>query len=105
MNDKKTPKAKVTKPSTQDKEGVTMISTKADLKTFLVNIRDKMTDKSAAPVYVLSAMNHILNLPDIYELLDKPNKEVARDIWLRLKQYGCQVATPPLLFGEDEVLV
>lgn len=74
----------------------------ADLKTFLTAVRDKMTDDVAPPIYVLSALNHVMNLPKIYELLDNDNKEIARDIWLRLKQAGVQVKNPPLLFGPQE---
>lgn len=85
-------------------EGVNIgaISSKADLKTFLVSIRDRMTDGSVAPIYAMSAMNSLLSMAEIYSLLDNENKEVARDIWLRLKQSGLQLRNPPILFGEDE---
>jgi hypothetical protein len=78
------------------------VSSAADLKTYLQSMRDKMTDESAAPVYVMTAMNNVLNLPQIYDFLDNDNKEIARDIWLRLKQAGLQLRNPPLLFGPDE---
>jgi len=77
------------------------VTTKEELRDFLLNIRDKLADRAAAPVYALSALNHIMNKPVIYELLDKENKEIARDIWLRLKQSGFQLKNPPLLFGAD----
>ena len=83
-------------------EGAVVIATSADLKVFLQNIRDKMTEEVAAPIYAMSAMNRVLNLPRIYELLDNDNKEIARDIWLRLKQCGLQIRIPPLLFGAEE---
>lgn len=78
------------------------ISTKGDLKNFLMGIRDKMTDNVAAPVYAMSAMNHLLGMSEIYALLDNENKEIARDIWLRLKQSGLQLRNPPLLFGAED---
>lgn len=83
-------------------EGAPLISTKEELKAFLVSLRDKMTEQTAAPVYAMGALNHVLNLPSIYSILDKDNKEIARDIWLRLKQSGVHLRNPPLLFGVDE---
>ncbi|MCB0336579.1 MAG: hypothetical protein KDD62_09740 [Bdellovibrionales bacterium] len=81
------------------------VTNKKDLKSFLLNVQDKMTDGTAAPVYALSAMNRIMTLPNIYDCLDKDNKELARDIWLRIKQAGFQIKNPPLLFSEDEVVL
>lgn len=78
------------------------ISTKADLKSFLNNVRDKMADGVSAPIYAMSAVNHVLNHPSIYQLLDNETKEIARDIWLRLKQSGLQVRNPALLFTAEE---
>jgi len=83
-------------------EGMQSFETAGDLKMFLESIRDKMTDGTAAPVYAASALNHILNHPRIYDLLDKANKELARDIWLRVKQSGLQVKNPPMLFSPEE---
>jgi hypothetical protein len=79
------------------------IKTKAHLKAFLNNIRDRITDNGAAPIYAMSAMNHVMTLPAIYDLLDNENKEIARDIWLRIKQSGLQVRMPSLLFSADEI--
>ena len=101
MNEKKASKAKGAK-EVEEAAMTSAIVTKADLKTFLLNIRDKMTEHTAAPIYAASAMNHILSMSDIYDLLDKTNKEIARDIWLRLKQAGLQMRNPPLLFSGDE---
>lgn len=72
-----------------------------DLRQFLLTIRDKMTEHSVAPIYVMAAMNHIMSISSIYDLLDQENKELARDIWLRLKQAGVALASPPLLFDVD----
>ena len=78
------------------------IQNSVELKEFLLSIRDKLDDRSAAPIIVLAAMNHVMNLNGIVELLDKECKELARDIWLRLKQAGIHVKNPPLLFGQEE---
>ena len=78
------------------------ITSKAQLKEFLLNVRDKLADETAAPVFAMAALNYVMNLPEIYDLLSKENKELARDIWLRLKQAGLQLKTPPLLFGSEE---
>ena len=82
-------------------DGYDVISSKSELKNFLQILRDRMTDRTAAPIYAVSAMNHVLTLPKIYDLLDNENKEVARDIWLRIRQSGMQVKNPPLLFGDE----
>ncbi len=77
------------------------VRTPEQLKEFLLNIRDRMADRSAAPIYALSALNHVMNQPNIYDLLNKDNKELARDIWLHLRQAGFQLKNPPLLFDEN----
>lgn len=102
MKGKKDVKAKTAKAGALDGETFGEISSKADLKTFLLNVRDKMAENAAPPIYAVSAVNHALQLPDIYNLLDNDNKEIARDIWLRLKQSGLQLRNPPMLFGADE---
>jgi hypothetical protein len=78
------------------------IASKEDLKQFLNSIRDKMQEQAAASIFAVSAVHHVLSLPNIYSILDNENKEIARDIWLRLKQSGMQLRNPPLLFRPDE---
>ncbi|MCO6432266.1 MAG: hypothetical protein J5J00_15540 [Deltaproteobacteria bacterium] len=80
------------------------INNEADLKAFLQNVRDKMAEETAPPVYAFAVMNQILTTPDIFTLLNNENKEVARDIWLRIKQAGFQARNPAMLFGSDEGL-
>lgn len=88
---------------TSSAEGaVGSITSKEELKSFLLSIRDKMAEQSAASIFAVSAVHHVLNLPNIYSLLDNENKEIARDIWLRLKQAGLQLRNPPLLFKPEE---
>ena len=79
------------------------VKTSADLKAFLKTVRDGMSSGRSPAVVAMSAVNHILNRPDIGQLLDSDSKEIARDIWLRLKQSGLQVRNPPILFenGQD----
>lgn len=101
MKGKKEIKAKSSKNGADENAGFENISSKTDLKNFLLNVRDKMAEEVAAPVYALSAINHVMTLPGIYNLLDNENKEIARDIWLRLKQSGMQLRNPPILFGTD----
>ena len=104
MKSKKEPKGKGAKvPTDQNPAPVgSSITSKAELESFLLTIRDKMEDGVAPPLYALSAMNHVMNLPGIYGWLDNETKEIARDIWLRLKQAGLQVINPPILFSEGE---
>ena len=94
--------AKIEKPATEAAESFGTIANKADLKKFLQDVRDKMADGSAPPVYALTAMNYVLNLQDIYSLLSDQSKELARDIWLRLRQSGVKLKNPPLLFDPTE---
>ena len=106
-NTKKAPKSK-NKKTTKKEASIQKLSdeirNKSDLKNFLLSIRDKMAEDTAAPVYALTALNHIMGLPAIYSYLDDDNKELARDIWLRIKQAGFQVKNPPLLFSEEEAV-
>lgn len=104
MNTNAKPKKETKKTKTQSSDAETFgeLKSKDELKGFLVGIRDKMTEQVAAPLYAMSAMNFVLNLPNIYDLLDNENKEIARDIWLRVKQAGMQVRNPPMLFQPEE---
>jgi hypothetical protein len=89
------------KETTEITEYVSDIKSVDDMRQFLLSIRDRMSDQ-CAPVYALAAMNRVLNLSNIYDILDGENKEIARDIWLRLKQAGFHVKTPPMLFDPEE---
>ncbi len=105
MKGKKEAKNKVEKASSSTDENVEVfgeIKSGSDLKVFLLNIRDKMTEEQASPIYAMTAMNYVMNLPDIYSLMDNENKEIARDIWLRIKQAGLQIKNPAMLFGAEE---
>ena len=99
MKAKKDSKAKGEKSATEGKIMVGEVTNAADLKAFLLSVRDKMTEEVAAPIYVVSVMNYMLSTPEIYQHLNDENKEIARDLWLRLKQAGMQVRNPPMLFG------
>lgn len=79
----------------------TQIQNSDDLKRFLRSVIDKMSDDQAPPIYGAAAINHLLTRPDIYDLLDNENKELARDVWLRLKSAGFQLRNPPILFGSE----
>lgn len=79
----------------------TQIHTPEDLKRFLRGIIDKMSDDQAPPIYGATAINHLLTRSDIYDLLDNENKELARDVWLRLRSAGFQMKNPPILFGNE----
>lgn len=100
---KKEPKKTNSRVASAEAEpGGAPIGSKEELKTFLLGVRDKMTEHTAAPVYAVSAMNFALSQPNIYQLLDNETKEIARDIWLRIKQSGMQLRNPPLLFTPEE---
>ncbi len=88
--------------SSEKAEGITQISKPEELKALLMNIRDKMSEGVGAPIFAVSAMNYALCRPNIYTLLNDENKELARDVWLRIKSAGLHVKSPPMLFGADE---
>jgi hypothetical protein len=100
--DTKTPRTKIASPEV---EGGAKIGTSAELKSFLSNMLDKIKEDAAPAIYIASAMNQVLNMPDIYTLLDNETRELARDIWLRLKASGFQVKNPPVLFPEGDTVV
>lgn len=86
-------------------EATPRIASTEDLKNFLISLLERMNaNGDASPIYVLSAMNHVLSLPDIYNFLDDENKEIARALWLKMKQAGVQLRNPPILFPESEGL-
>lgn len=97
MAAKKEVKAKEKAPE----ELVTELKTPQDLKTFLMQVRQKLLEDVSPPVYTLAAMNLVLNRPDIYDLLSPEAEEVAKDIWTRLKNRGIQLRNPPILFGSE----
>jgi len=71
---------------------------KEEVKDFFRNVLDKTVEGTAAQIYAVTAINYILNLPNVYEVMDAENKELARDIWLHIKQAGFQLKEPPMLF-------
>lgn len=97
--DSKNSKAKAS-TTTEEIEQIGKISSTVDLKNYLQAVLDKLKEDSAPAIYVASAMNYVFNLPNVYDFLDNQNRELARDIWLRVKQSGFQVKNPPLLFDE-----
>lgn len=95
---------KKTAKKAEEKAPTGEIRSKGDLKNYLMDVRDKMTDGTAAPVYALTAINSIMSSQESSAYLDDQNKEIARDIWLRIKQAGFQLKNPPMLFSEDEAV-
>ena len=91
-------KAKASKANSNH-QALGEINNESDLKTFLLNVRDKMVEQVAAPIFAVSALNQILSNPDLYKYLNEENKELSRDIWLRIKQSGYQMTNPPMLFA------
>ena len=104
MNKKREQKSKAvtTKGPAEAADTSPVISSKAELKTFLTLVKERLDDETAAPIYVVTAMNYALNTADVYQYLDQENKELARDIWLRIVQSGLHVRVPGLLFSAEE---
>jgi hypothetical protein len=84
---------------------VNQISTRADLLAFISDVRDKLLKEEAAPIFAMTAMQQVMSLDAIYDLLDKETKEILQEIWVKLAQSGFHLRKPPLLFGDGEVTV
>ncbi len=100
MKKKENSKSKIS-PTVEVIEDPAEISSVGELRAFLTMVHEKMKNESSAPVYSLAAMNHVLSLPKIYEFLDEENKDLAKAIWMRMKQAGLQLRNPPILFPVD----
>jgi len=81
------------------------ISSRADLLAFVSDVRDKLLKDEAAPIFAMAAMQQVMTLDAIYDLLDKEIKEILQEIWVKLSQQGFHLRRPPLLFGEGEAAV
>ena len=102
MKGKKDPKNKEQDNGGKESKEIAKISTKADLKVFITEVHDKMLKEQAAPIFAMAAMQQIMSLDNIYELLDSQSKEILQEIWVKLQQSGFHLRKPPLLFGEGE---
>jgi len=71
---------------------------KDELLVFLLNVRDKLVEGVATPIYGMAAIKCLMGLDELYGIIDEEVRELARDIWLRLENAGLQLKRPPLLF-------
>jgi len=99
---KKKESKKMTEESGIEQEIVT-VSSKAELKSFLSSVRDRLLSRAAPPIYAMTAMNHVMSMEGLYDLLDKEAKEILQEIWVQLAQAGIQLRKPPMLFADPEI--
>jgi len=78
------------------------ITTKSELCAFVTDVRDRLLKEEAAPIFAMAAMHQVMSLDSIYDLLDKENKEILQEIWVKLSQSGLHLRKPPLLFGDSD---
>ncbi|MCX6114054.1 MAG: hypothetical protein NTV65_02400 [Proteobacteria bacterium] len=90
-------------PMKDTKESV-QLTNKAELRAFITDVRDRLLKDQAAPIFAMAAMQQVMNLDDIYDLLDNQSKEILQEIWVKLSQAGFHLRKPPLLFGDGEAL-
>jgi hypothetical protein len=102
MKAKKENKSKESDNTSKESKEVSQIATKADLKAFITDVHDKMLKDQAAPVFAMAAMQQVMSLENVYDLLDNQSKEILQEIWVKLSQSGFHLRKPPLLFGESE---
>jgi hypothetical protein len=82
--------------------GTQVITNRAELLEFVSDVRDKLLKDEAAPIFAMAAMQQVMSLDAIYELLDEEVKEILQEIWVKLSQSGFHLRKPPLLFGDGE---
>ena len=97
---KKDTKIKETSEEITKEESLPKITTKTELRAFIATVRDKLINQSAPPIYAMAALNHVMSLPEIYELMDTQMKESLQEIWVKLSQAGMHIHKPALLFGD-----
>jgi hypothetical protein len=83
-------------------QDVAQIVSKDDLRAFITDVRDRLLKDQAAPIFAMAAMQQVMSLDAIYDLMDKENKEILQEIWVKLSQSGLHLRKPPLLFGDGE---
>lgn len=84
-------------------DSIAQISSTDELCAFISEVRDRLLKEEAAPIFAMSAMQQVMSLDAIYELLDTQNKEILQEIWVKLSQSGFTLRKPPLLFTEGDV--
>ena len=99
----KTKKEAKSKEGTEAVKSGLSISTKAELRSFITDVHERILKDQAAPIFAMAAMQQVMSLDNIYDLLDNQNKEVLQEIWVKLSQSGLNLRRPPLLFGDSEV--
>ena len=102
MKGKKDAKTKEQDNGGKESKEISKIATKADLTAFITEVHEKMLKEQAAPIFAMAAMQQIMTLDNIYDLLDSQSKEILQEIWVKLQQSGFHLRKPPLLFGEGE---
>lgn len=78
---------------------VLQIGSKKELREYVANIEKRVVEKAGADIAALVAINHILRMPNVEELVDPEIKSQIKDLWIKLKATGITVEDPPLLFG------
>lgn len=78
------------------------ITTKKDLKDFLTLIVEKLEDESCPLIYAMGALNYVLSLSNIYEIMSDDSRELAKQVWQRLHRAGLHATKPGLIFTEQE---
>ena len=98
----KTKKEAKSKEAAESGKESAAISSKADLRAFITDVHDRLLKDQAAPIFAMAAMQQVMSLDNIYDLLDPQNKEILQEIWVKLSQSGLNLRRPPLLFGDGD---
>lgn len=75
------------------------VFTKEDVRDALAVIAEKIVEPHAAFAHAVLFLDRLLRSPAASEIFDEDLKTQARDLWLKVKSTGFQLADPPFLFG------
>ena len=80
---------------------VQKIYTREEVQEALSSIAQQVVGSQTAYLHSMVLLNQLLRLPNAVELFDADLKSQARDLWVKIKSSGLQLADPPLLAGEN----
>lgn len=103
MKPKKGQKTKGTEEAMAGNVKDSGITSKAELTSFIRDVRDKLLKEQAPAIFAMTAMQYVMNLDDIHGMMDTEIKEILQEIWVKLSQSGFHLRKPPLLFADGEL--
>jgi hypothetical protein len=79
------------------------IYTRSEVREILDAIAHKIIESNTVYMHSMLLINKLLRLPNAREIFDADLKQLARDLWIKMKSTGLQLNDPPLLFAESDL--